>query len=130
MVKLPKELKISEHQLQTQLMQYLRSIGYYVMRLNSGKFSVGEGRFKRFINGQDAGTPDLLAFKLFEGMHDIGDTHPRIECNEVKLLFVEVKVPGNKPTSLQTAKMEELTEYGAKCITAHSLEELIEKLNS
>lgn len=113
--------KLSEHQVQTQLMQYLRTIGWYCLRLNSGKFSVGEGRSKRFINGQDAGTPDILAFKLLgfpSGKHI------------TTILFVEVKVPGNKPTALQTAKMEELEEYGARCFVTHSLEELQEQMET
>ena len=112
-------LQPSEHQLQTQLMQYLRTIGWYVLRLNSGKFSVGEGRNRRFINGQDAGTPDLLAFKG-SCIHHYKE--------HVHLLFVEVKVPGNKPTALQTAKMKELEEYGATCLVSHSLEELHQQL--
>lgn len=103
-------MKVTEHQLQTEIMQYLQYKGYYVMRLNSGKYSVGEGRSKRFIMGQEAGTPDLMAFR------------------GVRMFFVEVKVPGNKPTLLQTQKMKELEGYGAQCFVATSLEELQEKL--
>ena len=112
------EIKITEHQLQTLLMNYLRAKGWYVMRLNSGKYSVGEGRNKRFIMGQEAGTPDLMAFK------DAGN----IDIAYPDLVFIEVKVPGNKPTRLQELKMKELEEYRARCIVAHSLEELQENL--
>lgn len=116
--KLPKELQPSEHQIQAQLMQYLRSIGYYTMRLNSGRFSVGEGSSRRFINGQDAGTPDIVAFKGVMD-HSVPNGIRRIE-----LLFVEVKRPKGKVTPLQSAKMKELEEYGARCVVAHSIEEL------
>lgn len=106
----------TEHQIQTQIINYLRIKGYYVMRLNSGKYAVGEGRDRRFVMGQDAGTPDLMAFKD----HTMKDF--------VELLFIEVKRPGKKATSLQEAKMRELTDYGARCIVATSVEDLKEKL--
>lgn len=107
----------SEHQIQTSVMHYLRMKGFYVERLNAGKYSVGEGRQRRFINGVAAGTPDLIAFK---------EIYPDGAPNkaEVFLLFLEIKVPGNKPTLLQTAKMQELEAYGATCYVIHSLEEL------
>ena len=87
-------------------MHYLRAKGWYVMRLNSGKYSVGEGRAKRFIMGQDAGTPDVMAFKSGH------------------IVFCEVKRPGKKATLLQKAKMEELEQYGAKCIIATCIEDI------
>lgn len=117
------KLKASEHQIQTMLMHYLQAKGWYVMRLNSGKFAVGEGSNRRFINGQEAGTPDLMAFKDIE--YKCGhDTHVQTD-----LVFVEVKTPQNpKPTDIQERKMHELEEHGARCIVAHSLEELQEQL--
>lgn len=114
---------LSEHQIQDQCIGYLRSKKWYVTRMNSGKYSVGEGRNRRFIMGHEAGTPDLMAFKEVMD-HSVPNGIRRIE-----LLFVEVKVLGNKPTPLQTAKMEELTEHGARCIIAHSLDELIELID-
>ena len=110
MISVMEPLKQSEHQIQTTIVHLLRIKGYYVMRLNSGKFSVGEGRTKRFINGQSAGTPDLMAFKEISG--------------RVRLLFIEVKRPGKKPTILQAAKMKELTDYGAICLVATSPDDL------
>lgn len=103
-----------EHYIQTQIINYLWSKGYYVMRLNSGKYSVGEGKSRRFIMGQDAGTPDLMAFKKCE-----------TNFAHSELLFIEVKKPGNKPTALQTAKMAELEGYGAQCMVASSVEDLV-----
>lgn len=111
----------TEHQTQTAIIQYLRTKDWYVMRLNSGKYSVGEGRSKRFIMGQDAGTPDVLAFK--QQLYRVSPAHI-LMAKDTVLLFIEVKRPGNKPTSLQAAKMDELREYGAKCIVATCIEDL------
>ena len=105
---------IREHQLQTLLINYLTGHGYYVQRLNAGKYPMGEGRNRRFVQGVAVGTPDIIAFKDIHG--------------SVDLMFIEVKVPGNKPTLLQTIKMQELEEHGAKCYVIHSLEELEEKM--
>ena len=114
-------IKVSEHMLQTQIINYLRYKGWYCMRLNTGKFSVGEGRQKRFIMGQEAGTPDIVAFrKIFM---PVSPVH-MLEAKQLQLIFVEVKVPGNKPTLLQREKMKELEEYGAVCIVAHGIEDL------
>lgn len=116
------KFRMTEHQLQTLLMNYLQAKGWYTMRLNSGKFAVGEGASRRFINGQEAGTPDLMAFKDVE--YNCGkDKHAQTD-----LVFIEVKTPKNKPTDIQERKMHELEEHGARCIVAHSLEELEEQL--
>lgn len=111
------KIKASEHQLQTQIINYLRATGFYVMRLNSGKYSVGEGRFKRFIHGQEAGTPDIMAFRPVISTLQHDPSH-------AELYFFEVKCPGNPPTMLQKIKMEELREYGAKCFVVHDYEEV------
>lgn len=125
----------TEHQIQTQIINYLRINGYYVMRLNSGKYAVGEGRDRRFVMGQDAGTPDLMAFKALEipilGKHipeGIDAVINKIAVSTIFVLFIEVKRPGKKATSLQEVKMRELTDYGARCIVATSVEDLKEKL--
>lgn len=109
------KITLSEKQIQTQIINYLRYKGWYVMRLNSGKYSVGEGRSTRFIMGQEAGTPDLMAFK--DSFYGKGESI-------VSLIFIEVKTPKNKPTPLQTAKMKELEEYGAMCLVATCIEDL------
>ncbi len=106
-----------EHQTMQQIVNYLKYKGWYVMRLNSGRYSVGEGRSRRYIMGQEKGTPDLLAFKPV-----IRENRRYREIED--LLFIEVKRQGNKPTELQLAKMRELEEYGARCLVIHSLEEL------
>jgi len=106
--------KMTEHELQTSIIQYLQLKKYYVMRLNSGvipSFYKGE---QRMIRLSKKGTPDLLAFR--------GILEPKY--NYVKLIFIEVKLPKKKPTPEQEEMMKELEFYGAKCFVAHSVEEL------
>lgn len=111
----------TEHQIQNAVIGYLKARGYYVQRLNAGKFSMGEGRNKRFIQGVEVGTPDVMAFKPL-------DIRPHLDVKPVAgiavLYFIEVKRPGKVPTVHQEAKMAELEEYGAKCLVVHSVEEL------
>lgn len=117
------KITLSEKQIQTQIINYLRYKGWYVMRLNSGKYSVGEGRSTRFIMGQEAGTPDLLAFKKTKFGLNVEDVEPLTNMG-LSLVFIEVKVPGNKPTPLQAAKMKELETYGARCLVATCIEDV------
>lgn len=115
----------TEHQIQTLIINYLKIKGWYVMRMNSGKYSLGEGRSKRFVQGHEAGTPDVMAFKKFTkpGTEKDYGSYATAE-QELSLLFIEVKRPKKKATVLQEAKMKELQEYGAKCIIATSIEDL------
>jgi len=99
----------TEHQIQNQLLGFLRMKGYFCIRLNAGKYSVGEGRNRRFVMGVEAGIADLLAIK------------------HGKCFFIEVKRSAkHKATPLQLEKMKELEEYGAVCIIASSIEDLKE----
>ena len=104
----------TEHDIQGLIINYLQSKRYYVQRLNAGKYSMGEGRSKRFVQGVKTGTPDVMAFRGIKGNQ------------AVKLLFLEIKRPGNEPTVAQVLKMNELEEHGAQCFVIHSLEELQE----
>lgn len=111
----------TEHQIMTSIVGFLQWKGYYVQRMNSGKFVVGAGASRRMIQGARPGTPDIMAFKLVPGMflgsHSVAN-----------LLFVEVKRPGKKATPLQEAVMAELEGQGARCLIAHSVEEVEEAL--
>src|SRR3990167_3156873 len=113
------KLKVSEHQLQTLLKNYLEAKGWFVLRLNSVAIRTDKGNMVRMAR---AGTPDLMAFKM--------DVHPLASgrFNALRLVFIEVKVPGNKPTYAQEQMMKELEEKGAGCLVVHSLEELEEQL--
>ena len=109
----------TEHEIQTQIMNYLQYKGYYVMRLNTGMI---ENKYGGRIRLSPAGTPDIMAFKR-NPENQVDDIDTGIE-----LLFIEVKRPKNSPTRLQEMKMEELSSFGAKCLVVHSLEEIIEEL--
>ena len=118
------EIKPTEHQIQTQIINFLKYKSWFVMRLNSGKISVGEGRSRRMIQMNEVGTPDIMAFRRFVrtcDVHSIGTLH-------LDLLFIEVKRPGNKPTLHQKMKMRELESFGARCLVAHSVEEVEEAI--
>lgn len=98
----------------------LRGRGFYVDRMNSGNLRQRDSRGKWYmIKLHPAGTPDLMAFRKewVEGPGGLG-------YFAVKLLFVEVKAEGGKPTRLQQWKMQELGEKGAKCILAYSWEDV------
>lgn len=113
MDKLPLPL---EHQIQQEIINYLKFRGWYVMRLNSGRMPYTYKGKQKFMMLAEKGTPDILAFKkaIWDGEFE----------GDAELYFIEVKRQGNKPTALQLAKMRELEEYGAQCICVHSLEEL------
>jgi hypothetical protein len=111
--KLP-ELK--EREIQQQIIHYLQAKGWYVQRMNAGQYSMGEGRYKRYVMGAAAGTPDIFAFKRCTCCVEGYGSH---------VLFVEVKRPGKQPTPLQELKMAELRGYGARCVVATSIEDLI-----
>src|ERR1035441_6127259 len=85
--KMKAQLKITEKEIQDSCRDYLQLKGYYVMRLNSGSFPLGEGKNRRFFRSCEPGTPDLMCFK--NGLISL------------ELFFIEVKVPGKHPTQLQ-----------------------------
>lgn len=114
------KLKITEKQLQTQIINYLKYKGWYVQRLNSGKYFIGTGRNKRFIRGCDAGTPDLVCFKKYK--HKVGNAVLNIPLPA--LWFIEVKAQNGKVSELQDRKMRELEDYGARCLVAYSLDDV------
>ena len=115
-----KQLKESEHAIQTAILHYLGYKGFYTIRLNSGMIPIISKGRSRLIRMAERGTPDIMAFRKFnQKINGIPLTLPLPD-----LFFFEVKVPGNKPTFLQEAKMKELEEYGAKCYVVHSVKEV------
>jgi len=116
---------IPEKAIQSQILSILRYNGFYVQRMNSGgmkasyTFKRGAragGVSHRFMRAAAIGTPDIMAFKIIDG--------------KTQLFFIEVKRPGNEPTMLQKLKMEELTDHGAKCFIATSVEDVIKNIPS
>jgi hypothetical protein len=115
----------TEHQIQTQIINFLQHKGYYVQRMNSGAL---RDRRNHLIRLNRAGTPDVMAFKRLDP-RVVGQAG-RLRATEPKLdlLFVEVKRPGNPPTETQIRVMKELEEHGARCLVAHSVEEVEEAI--
>ena len=113
---------MKEHQLMTLLKNYLQAKGWWVMRINSGAIrATNKYGNQHMVRLAEVGMPDLMAFRSADrGIKDYFEL--------TQLLFIEVKVPGNKPTFLQIRKMKELEEFGARCIVIHSLEELEKEL--
>lgn len=69
-----------------------------------------EGGFWVKIHGgpmQQTGIPDIVG------------------CYKGKFIGMEVKIPGNKLSALQTVVLKELEEAGAKCGVAYSIEEAL-----
>ena len=112
-----KLVKPRESDIQNECIAYLESQGYYVQRLNAGGYKMAGG----FVHGVKAGTPDIMCFK--EGDCDPAELGNQYEVH-AELIFIEVKRPGGKITLLQEKKIEELREYGARCMVVYSLEEL------
>jgi len=108
------KLKETEHEIMNAIINILWIKGFYPMRLNSGKIPMESKYGKRLIQLLPAGTPDIMAFKPY--------------ADHVKLIFVEVKAGNNEATWIQQQKMIELTRFGAKCIVAHSVDELLSQL--
>ncbi len=100
-------LKMSEHQLQTLIKNYLEAKGWYVIRLNSGAIRTDKGNMVRLAR---RGTPDLLVFKNRQ--------------SKMNLWFIEVKVYPNKTTPAQDFMLDELQEYGANTLVAYCLEDV------
>lgn len=105
-----KEIQVKESTISRQIYLYLQYHGWYVIRLNSGMISLGEGENKRFFKGSEKGTPDLMAFKTVN--------------EKLQLVFIEIKRANKKPTDWQRIKMEQLRKYGARCIVAHSIDDI------
>jgi hypothetical protein len=114
---------LTENQVKDVITQYLRTKGYYVQRLNSGLVPVVNKYGKRhMVQLAPAGTPDIMAFRGV--LIRMSPAH-QVLTKQLQLLFIEVKrSPKHKPTPLQLAKMEELSEYGARCIVASSIDDL------
>ena len=105
------KLEQSEHDIQTAIIQYLTVMGFFVWRNNSGMIAVGEGKYRRMIKMGVAGLPDVFALK--------GGV----------LYGIEVKRPKGKPTDLQLMQIQALNKHGAKAFIAHSVDEVVEKIN-
>src|SRR5882672_9108002 len=108
----------TEHQIQTQIIQYLRFKGLFVLRLNSGAMRMQSKGKEYLMRMSPAGTPDIMAFNSCPCCAENAGAH---------IYFIEVKrSKKDKPTALQLAKMDELREFGAVCFVASSVDDLKE----
>jgi hypothetical protein len=94
---------ILESKIQRQIILWLEAKGWYVVKI---------------LQTTKNGWPDLQALKL-----DDSEYYPKS-----KIIFIEVKRPGQKPTPLQLIRHEELRSRGFHVIVADSLESLIEQI--
>ncbi len=97
----PKPLTIKETPLSAQIAEYLDNRGIYNDRLNC--VSV-ESKFGTWIQGCKKGTPDRFA--IIRG----------------RIIFIETKMFGKKPSPEQYARHETLTNVGAFVIVADSFD--------
>lgn len=100
-------MAISETQISKEIRDYLNKRGIYNLRLNSGKVRVRGG----WMQLCDEGTPDRYC--LFKG----------------KSIFIETKVPGEKPTDEQLAAHDRIRRSGGIIIIAERLDDVIESFS-
>lgn len=103
---------VSESEVIRQVKEVIRITGLKLQRINTGCFTVGEGRAKRFVRTADAGTLD------FEGY----DNHGRF-------LAIECKRPvGGRLSDAQAARIDDINRKGGIAFIARSGNEALEKL--
>lgn len=95
-----------------QVKQVLKVTGLKIQRINTGCFTIGEGRNRRFIKTADAGTCD------FEGYDNIG-----------RFVAIECKRPsGGRLSTAQKERIADINQKGGVAFVAHSGAEALEKL--
>ena len=95
-----------------QVKQVLKVTGLKIQRINTGCFTIGEGRNRRYIKTADAGTCD------FEGYDNIG-----------RFVAIECKRPSGGRLSLaQKERIDDINAKGGVAFVAHSGEEALQKL--
>jgi hypothetical protein len=105
----PTPLTIKETPLSAMIAEYLNSRRVYNDRLNCGRVETKDGNF---FYGCKTGTPDR--FCIIRG----------------QIIFIEVKMFGEKPTPEQRTKHDELRSHGAVVIVADSFDAFISKLSA
>ena len=95
-----------------QVKQVIKITGIKLQRINTGCFTIGEGRNRRYIKTADAGTCD------FEGY----DNHGRYVAIECK------RPSGGRLSPAQAARIDDINRKGGVAFVAHSGEEALQKL--
>jgi Holliday junction resolvase len=98
---------MSEQDLVKAIIHLLQLYGCWAIRVNSGKrLAENKDGSKRLINLAPAGTPDILA------------------CYRGRLIAIEVKLPGNKPTQIQLDAHARIKEAGGIVLMAYDADEV------
>ena len=107
------ELKdIPESEIIKQVKQVIKVTGLKIQRINTGCFTIGEGRNRRYIKTADTGTCD------FEGYDNIG-----------RFVAIECKRPsGGRLSPAQKERIADINRKGGVAFVAHSGAEALEKL--
>ncbi len=105
----PTPLTVKETPLSAMMVEWLDNRGIYNDRLQCGQFQTPSGNWMR---GSEVGTPDRFA--IIRG----------------RIIFIEVKMFGKKPTPEQRSKHDELSEHGAIVLVCDSFENFAGKFNA
>ena len=107
------ELKgIPESEVIQQVKTVIKATGIKLQRINTGCFTIGEGRNRRYIKTAEAGTLD------FEGY----DNHGRFCAIECK------RPSGGRLSPAQTERIADINRKGGVAFVARSGEEALQKL--
>lgn len=95
-----------------QVKQIIKVTGLKIQRINTGCFTIGEGKNRRYIKTADAGTCD------FEGYDNTG-----------RFVAIECKRPsGGRLSPAQKERIADINRKGGVAFVAHSGEEALQKL--
>ena len=103
---------LNESEVIRQVKEVVRITGLKLQRINTGCFTIGEGRAKRFIKTAEAGTLD------FEGYDNHG-RHVGIECK---------RPVGGRLSDAQAARIDDINRKGGVAFVVTSGNEALELL--
>lgn len=103
-----------EREIQQQVIDYLLLRRFRVLRQNTGALRIG----RRLVRFGQPGSADLLV--ILPALPDL----PR-----AGLAAVEIKRPGNRPTVLQRAWLDDMTSEGVCCWVVSSVDEVRRELS-
>ena len=106
MVKKIKEVQLSEHEIQTQILELLTKMGIYHFRNNTGR--------KHNIRFGVVGGSDIL-----------GVTNDRCKIGKGRFLAIEVKNKKHKPSEAQLIFLDMINSNGGLGILARSIDDVI-----
>jgi len=97
-----------ESDIQRSILDYLTLLRIPCWRNNSGAVALGDGKSRRYVRYGAKGSADILGVLPPSG----------------RLLAIEVKRPGNKPTEHQSTWLEGMRQAGAVVCVAYSVEDV------